>query len=185
MQTTIITTCTNRKRRAASPELRARALPAGAIEVVAAEWIARIASASDLGPALQLYAGRGFREAVRAAEASGARLLVISAGLGLIDVSANVPAYDLTLSTTSEDAVGKKVGGSAGDWWAAITRGAGEIDHFGDGLILAALSRPYLSMVADEWARWPTERLARLRIFCKEKTSDGRGVHWLSSIWRF
>jgi hypothetical protein len=68
--------------------------------------------------------------------------------------------------------VGRKVGGSAGDWWAAITRDANEIDHFGDGLILAALSRSYLSMVADEWARWPTERLARLRIFCKEPPKD-------------
>lgn len=172
MQTTIITTCTNRKRRAAPPELRARALSVGATEVVAADWIARIASASDLGPALQLYAGRGFREAVRAAEACEARLLVISAGLGLIDVSADVPAYDLTLSATSEDAVGKKVDGSARDWWAAITHDAGEIDRFGGGLILAALSRPYLSMVADEWAQWPKERLTRLRIFCKEPPRD-------------
>jgi len=38
----------------------------------------------------------------------------------------------------------------------------------GQDLILAALSRPYLDMVADAWSRWPAERLSRLRLFSKE-----------------
>lgn len=181
VQITIITTCTNRKRRAASPQLQARSLPIGDVNAVVVAWRARLASATDLGVASELYAGRAFQESVQAAKVVGAKLMVVSAGLGLVDAEAQVPAYDLTLAATSEDAVGKKFKGSAADWWLAITDGADPGERLGEGLIVAALSRPYLTMVSKQWANWPQERLARLRLLSKEPPKDVPDV--LARAW--
>jgi hypothetical protein len=38
-------------------------------------------------------------------------------------------------------------------------------------LILAGLSAGYVAMVSEEWLQWPADRLARLRLFTKEKPS--------------
>jgi hypothetical protein len=131
-----------------------------------------MAEATDLSPASQLYAGRAFQEALSASKAADAKFLIVSAGLGLIAAEAEVPAYDLTLAATSEDAIGKKFKASAADWWLAISDERDAAEQLGDGLIIAALSRPYLTMVAKQWSAWPEERLARLRLLSKELPRD-------------
>jgi hypothetical protein len=118
-----------------------------------------------------LYCGRGWCEAEAASRAANAGLLVVSAGLGLATASTKARPYNLTLSSGSPDDVRRKLGGGgAPDWWSALTgRSAFHVRDFDEGgLILAALSGTYLAMVAREWAGWPEERLARLRLFTKD-----------------
>lgn len=180
---TLISTCTNRKRRPAQRDLRARNLPHGDAFAVAREWTRRIDAAPKDVLASDLYAGRTFTEATRAAAKAKARLLIVSAGLGLITTDSLVPGYDLTLAVTSEDSVLAKTKGSSDAWWTALnsSRASAEPDFSGEELILAALSRPYLQMVGSDWAKWPAERLARLRLFSKDLPKDLPSV--LADAW--
>lgn len=73
----------------------------------------------------QLYAGRGFSEAIATVESSGADLWVISAGLGLVHGEEKVPAYDLTLSAGSASSIRRRVSDGPFDgamWWSGIGR---------------------------------------------------------------
>lgn len=171
VRTVVITTCTNRKRQEPAERLCARTLARGEPAEVAQRWFARLSASDDPHiPARDLYCGRSFREAERAAAAVDGDLFVISAGLGLISASTKSPAYNLTISTASPDCVLPLIGGDAATWWAQVSTRSSFATEFVDqeGLILAALPRPYLEMVAKDWARWPAGRLARLRLFCKE-----------------
>lgn len=175
MRPVVITACTHRKRAAASSELAARTLPQGELEAICAEWLRRLRSSSASRLRLvDLYCGRAFREAEAAARRLDASFLVVSAGLGLADENASAPGYDLTLSQDSRDCILRRIDARASDWWRALN-GASPfaVSAFDKGgLVLAALSRPYLEMVAEEWAAWPRDRLSRLRIFCKDPPAD-------------
>lgn len=169
----VITSCTNRKRRLAPPALCARSLGQGELGSLWTEWRARLSSADDLQPASQLYCGRGFREAERAAALAEAKLFVVSAGLGLLEASTPVPAYSLTLGRQTEDAIFQRAEGVPGRWWSLVRSGSPFSTDLPSetGLILAALPRPYMELVAEDWAGWPAERRARLRLFSKGPSS--------------
>ena len=131
-------------------------------------------STKDLQPACQLYCGRGFREAERAAAIAEAKLFVLSAGLGLVEASTPIPAYSLTLGRHMEDAIFRRVDDVPERWWSLVQSGSPFSTNLAreTGLILAALPRPYLELVAEDWAGWPAERLARLRLFSKGPLSS-------------
>ncbi len=165
----IITTCTNRKRHAPEASLRAGELEAGSTAEVAAGWRERLARAPRPWAVGSLYLGRSFTDATAAAKTADADLYIVSAGLGLISAQSLAPSYDLTVAPTAADSVLRKTSSDARSWWAQIEDALDPAPAFaGDGLILAALSRPYLDMVADAWTIWPRERLSRLRLFSKE-----------------
>lgn len=168
----IITLCTKRKRTAVSAGLQARGLPSGEAATVAATWAQRLADAPAVTAGRDLYAGRGFLEARRAAEHLGARLAIVSAGLGLIDGDDFVPAYSLTMAPGDPDSILSRASGDAAGWWQAVQTTspfARDIEALaGDGLILAALSAPYAQMVGEAWSGWPEGLRARLRLFSKE-----------------
>ena len=165
----IITTCTNRKRHAPEASLRAGELEAGSTAEVAAGWRERLARAPKLWAVGSLYLGRSFTDATAAAKTADADLYIVSAGLGLISAKSQAPSYDLTVAPTAADSVLRKTSGDAKAWWAEIEDALDPEPSFaGNGLIMAALSRPYLDMVATAWMSWPQERLSRLRLFSKE-----------------
>lgn len=171
LPTTVITICSNRKRAPIPPGLHAATLPAGSADEVAAAWAERLQDAAAVAAAREVYCGRAFREAEAAARACGAKLQVISAGLGLVSADTSIPAYGLTLSASQADGVLRKTSDGPSAWWSAL-RGASPYNEAlrdNEGLILAALPAPYLAMVAAEWSRWPERRLDRLRLFCKER----------------
>ncbi len=175
MRSVVITACTNRKRSSPLPELMARELPIGTVELVCAAWFDRLAAVTEPRFDLsELYCGRSFRDAQAAAEASNARLFVVSAGLGLAPASARAPSYSLTLALGAADSVLRRTGGSSQDWWRALSAASPfSVAAPDEGrLILAALSRPYLEMVAADWSRWPLERQRRLRIFCMDPPTE-------------
>src|SRR5690348_12631855 len=77
-----VTTCTDRKRFPPSTDLIARSLPAGSQESIGSLWRAHVGAAPHRAKAAQVYCGRSFKEALRAASDAGATLRIISGGLG-------------------------------------------------------------------------------------------------------
>ena len=170
--TLVISNCSKRKRFPLDLSLRASDLSPGSTQAVAAQWTDRLKASPAAGRAGDLYGGRGFVEARRAAGELAAGLAIVSAGLGLVDGDTQVPAYSLTTSTRDPDGVLGKTSGTATAWWTALQ----SMSPFQSqalvtetGLILAALSAPYVALIAEDWARWPAERRARLRLFSKER----------------
>jgi len=170
----VVTTCTNRKRAAAPTNLLGRVLPAGKPRDVARAWSTRLGRAERQGTAKELYLGRAFREAERAAETVNAEFFVLSAGLGLVPADMNVPSYNLTLAQASPDSILAKTGSDASVWWQELKLAS--VFHKDlpptSGLILFALSEPYLEMIGNELSGWSKDRRTRLRLFIKQNPSD-------------
>lgn len=176
--------CSKRKRAETDCTLYARDLDIDDTRTVATAWGRRLAEVRPHIPAGDLYSGRGFLEARRAAVHLNANLAVVSAGLGLVDATTLVPSYSLTTAPRDADSVLTKTRDTAAAWWGAlqaVSPFSSSTPTSETGLILASLSASYLSMVADEWSAWPAEQRSRLRIFSKECPS---GVaETLASSW--
>lgn len=173
--TLVITTCTNRKRKRIPDHLHACALLQGEMTDVAEEWARRLASASDLYPASDLYGGRGFQEAILAADILDGDLFVVSAGLGLVEARAKIPAYACTILTDAADSIVARTRGpfAPTKWWRALAsvsphhRGLAGVARRSTGLICAALSDSYLNMLSADLVALPKVVLCRLRIFTR------------------
>ena len=120
----------------------------------------------------QLYTGRGFGIAAGAAASVGARLYVLSAGLGLVSSDRQVPLYGLTVSPGHAESIAARVKGDfhSAAWFSALLKGPYSMqwaDTFakGRGRVLLALSRPYAEMIGSSLRALPPRSLARLRIF--------------------
>lgn len=150
---------------------------------VAADWCERLRKAVVLHPASEIYGGRGFREAMAAASLLEAQLMVVSAGLGLIDAARLVPSYAATVLRDAPDGVSARVTDSfsASGWWAALSKKSPFAVSFRQatdnypGLILAALSDAYIEMISAELVTLPKATLFRMRLFTR--TSIDRVPH--------
>jgi len=173
--TLVITNCTNRKRRPVPRALHISDVDAAPLAAVAACWCERLSTAPERFPASAIYGGRAFQEAASAALELDARLLVISAGLGLIDANSNVPPYACTVLVGAGDSVVNRITDrfSIARWWDALREAspfAIPLARFvteDEGPILAALSDAYLAMIAEELVSLPKARRERLRIFTR------------------
>ncbi len=173
--TLVITTCTNRKRKPVPDNLHVCALPQAPIAHLAADWVARLEASGDVFRASDIYGGRSFQEAMLAADLLDARLMVVSAGLGLIASDARVPPYACTVLVDAADSIAARVVGdfSVRGWWQALgavspwSQSLASVVTEGDGLICAALSDAYIEMIADELCALPVGALARLRLFTR------------------
>jgi hypothetical protein len=171
----VITTCTSRKRKPIPDTLHVSALSPAPIANLAGDWVCRLTTAAEVFPAIDVYGGRSFREAALAADLLGARLMVVSAGLGLISADARVPPYACTVQVNVPDSVAGQVVGdySAAGWWRAL----GAISPYAeplhqvaveiDGLICAALSEAYIEMITEDLCAMPAAAQARLRLFTR------------------
>jgi hypothetical protein len=173
MEHQIFAPCTRRKRGVVDPSLRASALHAEAIDRVARVWIARLYAARGLVPAEQFYSGRGAVEARAAAGVLGARLYFVSAGLGVVDATQEVPAYSLTVSAGDADCVASAVRGafSPALWWRALNDALGRRENGltdaisrCEGLSIMALPSTYLELIGEELAALPLSVMARVRL---------------------
>jgi hypothetical protein len=171
--TTIVTSCSKRKRAQPLAVLRADTLPGGSLEMVAREWKTRVEAADPVFEAGSLYSGRQFHEVLRAVDATNADLLIISAGLGVLRGSDQVPSYSLTIAPGSSENVLAIVQETvaACDWWRTLTAGSQQFCGLrvalaqAEGLILIALPSAYLQMVEEELEQLSERRLARIRVF--------------------
>lgn len=169
----VITTCTNRKRQPISAELHVASLPHAGQEKLVAEWSRRLAAEAELRSVTDLYAGRGFQEAVLATRRLGAELFVVSAGLGFIRGSASVPAYACTILANAPDSIADRVGASfsAAAWWQQINQASPFAVSLSAsvasslGLVCAALSESYVGMIEADLVGLDDQARSRLRLF--------------------
>lgn len=163
----VLTACTQRKRTTPSLLLCARELAPGPLRSVARLWTERIASVDDRVPAEDLYCGRSFVEAKRAARSTRAELHIVSAGLGVVRSQQEIPSYNLTVSRGGDDCVLNKIEGHDDvDWWAALGghEALRSTLNRSSGIIIIGLPSAYLRMVAPALEHVPDSLCERIRI---------------------
>lgn len=136
-------------------------------------WGERVSSEAVLHPASEVYCGRSFQEARVAAEKLDAKLLIVSAGLGLVDASTHIPAYGCTVLLGAEDGIQSRVSGyfSVASWWQALSSvsrfsvSLAKVVEEHQGPLLLALSEGYLEMLTPELIELEPTDLSRVRIF--------------------
>ena len=174
MENLLVTVCTNRKTVPSWQRIKAQDLPLGPQEYLAKLWCDWLRDADDKMPAKDLYAGRGFSEALATAHHVGADLWVISAGLGLVHGVEDVPAYDLTLSIRSDNSIQNKIMGgpfNAAQWWSDLGRRrrpkrslANLVKSKPAARIVVSLPGSYLELILDDLLSLPFSDLNRVRI---------------------
>jgi hypothetical protein len=170
----VITNCTSRKRGGAHPvTLNEEQHPADLGEVSAA-WQKALATTPPVHVVRDLYAGRTFADAYRAARVVEGELFVASAGLGLVHEADQAPAYDMTFAdrTNPLARIGARVQFTPADWWGTLGRsgvGRGLISDLvratKPSLTLLAMPAGYLAMIARDLDALQPEELESLRIF--------------------
>ena len=144
---TIVVTCTDRKSAQPEPALMVRNLAPGSIAERSDLWTAGLEGAAHRVPLRQLYRGDAWTQALRletTARATGfhPRLIVASAGLGLVEADVSSPPYAATFTPRQADSVGStQIEAQA--WWQSLTsRSASTRDHLRDPTLLV-LSKSY------------------------------------------
>lgn len=168
----VLTGCTTRKRAPTPPALQVEAIAKGSLSEVVEDWVSRLSAAESRVRVSELYGGRGFQEAYSAALCLGARLGVISAGVGVVLDDDCIPSYGLSVASRTADCVFARITDPVGarDWWAALSsrsplgRSLAKIIESNKGVVILALSQAYLSMVEGELSALPRTHLGRLRI---------------------
>lgn len=167
--TTVLVACSARKRLPAAAF--ARDLPSGGVEEVGRVWLDRLEGTPSLA-ARTMYAGRGSREAVAAADALRASLLFASAGLGLVRADAPVPSYGMTVAP-GPDCVLSRVGGLAPErWWSWLAERSPwatclDAVFDGEGPVVVSLPYAYLAMLAPALEARPDGLVRRLRLLVR------------------
>jgi hypothetical protein len=169
----VVATCSARKQKLPVSTLLAESLPPGPQTSIGAVWLERLAQveAKDLFPARDLYGGRSFQRILALSEKGGYRLLVISAGLGLLDASSKVPSYDLTLAPAMRQSVPARVTSQfePSEWWETVVSGPYSIAmkslSEGSGRVLISLTHSYADLVGQSLSVLPPATRSRLRIF--------------------
>lgn len=161
----IITNCTQRKRRAAGAPIRLADCARGAADPLAA-WLHTLSEQSRRIPALNLYCGRSFQDAIAAAMTAGGTLWIASAGLGLVPAKTLVPPYSATVAGNGPDSVPL----APSIWFTALQQQSpfsGSPDLEVRPLVLAALSSPYLRMMEAWLLAVAEQNPGQLRIFSR------------------
>jgi hypothetical protein len=170
----IITTCTSRKRAPVPDVMLARNLPISGITEVAKEWTTRLKAAEPIIQARDLYSGRTFREAANVAGRVGAKLMIISAGYGLISDGHKMSPYGLTITPHSDDSVSKRLTSikfNPPDWWKALNQEFGLTSPISDAIrrapkmtFIIALSGSYLKLIKNDLLLLDNEEIQRVRL---------------------
>jgi hypothetical protein len=178
---TLLTNCTNRKRRPAMPTLRARTLPRGDLVATSEEWVSRLENAKYQFVASHLYCGRAVTETLKAGEAVGAKIAFLSAGLGIVEQYQEVPSYSLAASPGYPDSICERITGGydAASWWGALATARGIerplarfIESRRSPLTLVAMPASYLGMIAHDLAELSAKALRTVRIIGPRRRED-------------
>jgi hypothetical protein len=179
-RTIVITNCTNRKRvKGALLALDESALKRPLAQI-ANDWCRQVQLAETVAEAQEVYGGRSIADAKEAARLAQAELFIISAGLGLVRGSEQIPAYDLTV-TAGEDSIAsvlKREGKQAADWWELLVKKFGPqrsvktlVQQQPGALIFLALPSSYLRLIERELEQLKAVD-ARLRIITSAYGAD-------------
>lgn len=162
----VIVPCSSMKSVEVPDSARASALPRGSQHAVSGAWLDRLGGLEPATLARDLYAGRAFRLARRAAERAGAELYVISAGLGLVRADTVVPGYGLSVSAPgSPDNIQDRIIDEKLDipaWGLALRRGKYSAALPEAGLVVGALTGPYHYLLSPYLNEYPSPEKVRL-----------------------
>lgn len=168
----VVVPCSARKCSSSSTKLDGRGLPRGTQARLSRLW--SDALRADDAPQFRadaLYQGGGFRRAKVAAESLNCPLYVVSAGLGLLRSTTEVPPYELSLSPGVTSSLLTRIVGPFDPvaWWSGLMAGpyatsTGELSQ-GTGRVLVAVTRPYAGLFTAAFASLPEATVARIRIF--------------------
>ena len=176
VKTKILIPCTASKQIPAPSKLKAQSLHRGTIFDVANEWIIRKKdAASNSYTHSSIYGGLAYQMASRAASMLQSDLLVISAGMGLVQPDQKIPSYSLTIANGGPDCIREKITcrqTRPSDWWKAlksISSNCHSIEPVlgcsSTQLVLLCLSTNYAKLVYDDLTQVSNQTAQRLRIF--------------------
>lgn len=152
------------------------------IKSAAQAWQAIHSGAPKLRLVRDLYLGRSFSDAYKAARSVDGELFAVSSGLGLALETDDAPSYDLTFADASNAlaVLLQRQGWTPAEWWDALNQsGVGHgpiwklVESSPQGLILIALPSGYLEMVSTDLLHLSIEDRQRLRIFSSSAGSAG------------
>ncbi len=134
-------------------------------------WTTNVKFSNSKVSALETYGGRAFIEAVSAARKLGTELHVVSAGLGLISESQQIPNYSLTISKGNGSIASwlREQEKSSSDWWTKLNLHLGKSNSIqkliksSEGVILA-LPSTYLEMIAKELEQLDEKLISKIFI---------------------
>lgn len=183
MRLIVITNCTARKALSAPHRLRAHSLAKGSLKEVMKEWKRRLREPDDRVKAMNLYQGRAYCEASKAARLAGTPLCVISAGMGLITETDRIPPYSLTISGGHADSISNRIVSrtafSPPEWWAALRTGGIGKRSLAEVVVKAkethfvlAVSSTYLALVVEDLLELRKRDLDRVRLIGPRKTEE-------------
>jgi hypothetical protein len=182
MKILVVTNCTARKSKPPTHALRARTLAQGSLREVSKEWRRRLSEATDRALARNLYQGRAFQEATRAARLAETPLHIVSAGLGLITEDASIPSYSLTISEGDSDAIldrFKDENTRPAAWWKAVNSAGNRTQDLAmvirrspQTLFVLALSSAYLELVVEDLLSLSSAELSRVRLTGPRRVTD-------------
>lgn len=153
---TVVVTCTERKSLTPTDRLRIENLPEGQQWERARLWRAALHQESSRTNLRRLYQGDAWKQALeleKAIRVAGFNpcVLVASAGLGLVAVDDEWPAYAATFSSRHVDTVGRNTADNR-TWWKLITAGQEKLAEHANGQTLMVLSETYSSAMAEDLA---------------------------------
>ena len=177
MSHVIISSCTNRKSRAASSWHFDLPIGENSLSKCAYSWATHVSTSRLDGrqviKVLDLYQGRTFTDAMRVSNSIDSELFVVSAGLGLVSAEDLVIPYDLTLMDR-QNPLGKmlaELGATSSQWWTALTGtglGFGSLSTLvrskSSAIIMLALPSTYLTMVHEDLMSLSDSELRRIRL---------------------
>lgn len=167
----VLIPCSNRKSVRPDAKATAVALPRDIQVEVETAWRIRLAELPLACVAGALYAGRGIQLGRRAAEVTGGKLFIVSAGLGLVAADRKIPAYGLTVSGHGPESIAPKIAGrfDVEEWWRSVSGSKFSTDlaaifQRADGAVLVALTQPYARLLSASFEALTCAEVARLRI---------------------
>lgn len=166
----IITACT--KKKAGAAEACVSSLAPGMIEAVGNQWITALNAALQRVCAADLYQGGSHAVSRRAAKDAGYPHYIVSAGLGLVSATAEVPNYKASVLAGEDDVLAMLSDGTDdGAWWhwlqsrSPFARPLASVIAASDGPCLIALPQAYLAMIQSEILSLPPPLQQRVRLF--------------------
>ena len=173
MAISILTICSNRKSLPVEEGMQGQNFASKELKTTADNWIRERQKALSKVRAEDLYCGRGFSEARKSADHSGADLWVISAGFGLIRSSSKIAPYDLTIAPgtiNSLDNLVPKGQVCLTKWWSYINRGKkvgtirALVETAPSNTFVMTLTSRYLEMIKEDLLKMSDSNLKRVRI---------------------
>lgn len=166
MKPIIVTNCTNRKRANRGQVLGALPhLEGETVEEYAKRWLECARNHPAQVFPEDLYCGRGYGEAMRAAEKLDADMYTISAGFGLLAHNHSIPPYNFTLSDLG------KLTPRPSEWWSAIHqarafRGTLTETLMDESVDVAffSISTSYMRLIEKELLSLPSQAIKKLRL---------------------